>query len=87
METSDLENRTKGKCSSAMDRTVKKQKQEPFIFCAAQFYHNPECRIKRADLQQEERELCMYCNVRQGFDYLITKRNQNRNRIKQASAP
>ena len=92
MGTSDLENRTKGNCSSAMDRTVKKQKQEPFILClcavcAAQFYHNPECRIKRADLQQEERELCMYCNVRQGFDYLITKRNQNRNRIKQASAP
>ena len=33
MGTSDLENRTKGNCSSAMDRTVKKQKQEPFILC------------------------------------------------------
>ena len=53
METSDLENRTKGKCSSAMDRTVKKQKQEPFILClcavcAAQFYHNPSM-IKSAE--------------------------------------
>lgn len=40
--------------------------------CARQFYNSKSCFIRRADLWQAEREVCMFCNTRLGFDFLIS---------------
>lgn len=41
--------------------------------CAKPFYDSEEHFIKRADKNQSSKETCMFCNVRQGYDYLIRK--------------
>ncbi|MCQ4638661.1 type II toxin-antitoxin system PemK/MazF family toxin, partial [Anaerovorax odorimutans] len=52
---------------------IKKKADTPLILClcptcASQFYDNPDYSIRRLDPEQEEKDACMYCSVRQGFD-------------------
>ena len=54
----------------------KKQEGQPLVLClcsvcANQFYDNPAYTIRRLDPEQKEKDTCMYCNVRQGFDYEV----------------
>ena len=42
--------------------------------CAKPFYNSKEHFIIRADRDQTIKEMCMFCNVRQGYDYLIRKK-------------
>ena len=42
--------------------------------CAKPFYESREHYIERADRGQKAKERCMFCNVRQGYDYLIRKK-------------
>lgn len=42
--------------------------------CAKPFYNSKEHFIIRADQDQIIKETCMFCNVRQGYDYLIRKK-------------
>ena len=42
--------------------------------CAKPFYNSKEHFIIRADRDQTIKETCMFCNVRQGYDYLIRKK-------------
>lgn len=42
--------------------------------CAKPFYESNEHYIERADTEQKAKECCMFCNVRQGYDYLIRKK-------------
>lgn len=42
--------------------------------CAKPFYESNEHYIERADREQKSKERCMFCNVRQGYDYLIRKK-------------
>lgn len=42
--------------------------------CAKPFYESKEHYIERADREQKAKERCMFCNVRQGYDYLIRKK-------------
>jgi len=39
--------------------------------CAQQFYDSPIHTIKRVDPKQKVKEPCMFCNVRQGYDFEI----------------
>ena len=39
--------------------------------CAKIFYESPEHFIKRADYGQRKKEVCMFCQSRKGYDYLI----------------
>ena len=41
--------------------------------CAKPFYSSKEHFIIRSDRNQTIKETCMFCNVRQGYDYLILK--------------
>lgn len=49
--------------------------------CAKPFYESKEHYIRRADRNQKAKETCMFCNVRQGYDYLI-KKNYNKNKLR-----
>lgn len=40
-------------------------------YCASQFFNSGSCRIRRADPYQIEKESCIYCGYRKGYDYLI----------------
>lgn len=42
--------------------------------CAKPFYNSKEHFFIRADRDQTIKETCMFCNVRQGYDYLIRKK-------------
>lgn len=42
--------------------------------CAKPFYESDEHYIKRADLHQKIKSQCMFCNVREGYDYLVRKK-------------
>lgn len=42
--------------------------------CAKPFYESAEHFIKRADEKQSTREVCMFCNTRRGYDYLIRRK-------------
>jgi len=42
--------------------------------CAKVFYESPEHFIKRADYGQQKKEVCMFCQSRKGYDYLIRKK-------------
>ena len=46
--------------------------------CASQFYYSPEHIIKRVNLNQEIKETCTYCQVREGYDFEITKKKVKR---------
>ena len=45
--------------------------------CAKPFFESKEHFIQRADKNQTLRETCMFCNVRQGYDYYIRKKYNN----------
>ena len=42
--------------------------------CAKVFYESPEHFIQRADYGQRKKEVCMFCQSRKGYDYLIRKK-------------
>ena len=42
--------------------------------CASQFYTSPGHYIKRANLNQTIKDTCTFCNVRQGFDFLVVQK-------------
>lgn len=42
--------------------------------CAKPFYESREHFIQRADRNQKLKEICMFCNVRQGYDYSVRKK-------------
>lgn len=42
--------------------------------CAKPFYNSKEHFIIRADQRQQIKEVCMFCNSRKGYDYLIRKK-------------
>lgn len=44
--------------------------------CASAFYNIPSYRIVRKDPYQTEKEVCTYCGIRLGYDFLVsTKAN------------
>ena len=45
--------------------------------CVKPFYESGEHFIQRADKNQKLKDTCMFCNVRQGYDYLIKKKYGN----------
>ena len=65
----------KALCSS----TGMKKHDKPVLMClcpicAKPFYDSKEHFIQRADKNQNLKDTCMFCNSRQGYDYLIRKR-------------
>lgn len=42
--------------------------------CASQFYDSPDFHIARIDSMQLEKDVCTYCNSRQGYNYKIYRR-------------
>lgn len=42
--------------------------------CAKPFYNSKEHFIIRADQAQRIKDVCMFCNTRKGYDYLIRKK-------------
>ena len=42
--------------------------------CASAFFNTPGHYIKRADKTQTIKDTCTYCNVRQGYDYIVVDR-------------
>lgn len=42
--------------------------------CAKPFYHSKEHFIIRSDQNQKIKDVCMFCNTRKGYDYLIRKK-------------
>lgn len=42
--------------------------------CASSFYDIPSYKIRRKDPYQVDKELCTYCSIRLGYDFLISKR-------------
>lgn len=42
--------------------------------CVKAFYDSQEHFVKRADMYQSKKDTCMFCNSRQGYDYLIRKK-------------
>lgn len=42
--------------------------------CAKPFYHSKEHFIIRANQNQKIKDVCMFCNTRKGYDYLIRKK-------------
>lgn len=64
----------KALCSS----TGMRKQDKPIIMClcpvcAKPFYDSTEHFIKRTDKNQDSKETCMFCNVRQGYDYLLRR--------------
>lgn len=45
--------------------------------CANAFYETNTYKLIRVDRFQIEKDTCTYCNVRQGYDYIIRKRKSN----------
>lgn len=65
----------KALCSS----TGMRKRDKPILMClcpicAKPFYDSKEHFIQRADKNQNLKDTCMFCNSRQGYDYLIRKR-------------
>lgn len=54
--------------------TAKEQSIELTLcpICAKQFYGSKKHHIRRSRIWQSQRDVCTYCNIRYGFDYLIT---------------
>ena len=44
--------------------------------CAGNFYDVPGHYIRRVNPEQRYKELCMFCNVRNGYDYYIGRKNK-----------
>ncbi|MDR2650184.1 MAG: hypothetical protein LBB94_10775 [Clostridiales bacterium] len=43
--------------------------------CVGQFYNIPGNTVRRTDKNQKIKETCMYCNYRDGYDYVISKKH------------
>lgn len=41
-------------------------------FCVRHFRDVPNQTVRRKDYQQEIKEVCTFCNIRMGYDYVIT---------------
>ena len=52
--------------------------------CAAQFYNSPDHIIRRVDPLRDLKDDCAYCQVRQGYDYLIKKVDKRKRRLQRA---
>lgn len=52
--------------------------------CAAQFYNSPDHIIRRVDPLRDLKDDCTYCQVRQGYDYLIKKVDKRKRRLQRA---
>lgn len=52
--------------------------------CAAQFYNSPDHIIRRVDPLRDWKDDCVYCQVRQGYDYLIKKVDKRKRRLQRA---
>ena len=66
-----------------LDRTEmeKINKAKPLVVslcrvCAGNFYEVPGHYIRRVNPEQRYKELCMFCNVRNGYDYYIGRKNK-----------
>ena len=44
--------------------------------CAAQFFQSSEHVIRRKDMEQTELDTCTYCDIRSGYDFIITSRRK-----------
>ena len=71
----------KALCSS----TGMRKRDKPILMClcpicAKPFYDSKEHFIQRADKTQNLKDTCMFCNSRQGYDYLIRKRYCSENK-------
>ncbi|NCB27372.1 MAG: type II toxin-antitoxin system PemK/MazF family toxin [Bacteroidia bacterium] len=44
--------------------------------CASQFYNSPDHIIRRVNPLQSHKETCTYCDVRNGYDYIIIKKKK-----------
>jgi len=44
--------------------------------CASQFYNSPDHIIRRVNPLQNHKETCTYCDVRNGYDYIIIKKKK-----------
>lgn len=49
--------------------------------CAKPFFESTEHFIQRTEKNQKLKETCMFCNVRQGYDYSIRKKYNGENKI------
>ena len=71
------------KINKALHSSVALPKQDKPILlclcpvCAKPFYESKEHFIKRMDKNQKIKDLCMFCNTRSGYDYLIRKKYNN----------
>lgn len=52
--------------------------------CAAQFYNSTDHIIRRVDPLRDLKDDCTYCQVRQGYDYLIKKVDKRKRRLQRA---
>lgn len=71
------------KINKALHSSVALPKQDKPILlclcpvCAKPFYASKEHFIKRVDKKQKIKDICMFCNTRSGYDYLIRKKYNN----------
>lgn len=48
----------------------------PKEICAGNFYDVPGHYIRRVNPEQRYKDTCMFCNVRNGYDYYIGRKNK-----------
>lgn len=48
--------------------------------CAGHFYNVPNYYIRRVNREQMEKETCMFCNLRKGYDYFIGRKFRENSR-------
>lgn len=58
---------------------IPKEADKPLILslcpvCAGHFYNVPDHYIRRVNPEQRYKEICMFCNLRKGFDYYIGRK-------------
>mgnify|MGYP003207669350 CR=1 FL=1 len=66
-------------------RTLDKRRLENYVctlvvslcrICAGNFYDVPGHYIRRVNPEQRYKDTCMFCNVRNGYDYYIGRKNK-----------
>jgi hypothetical protein len=72
-----MSRRKKKHLRPAAQRLPRKPAPKPMLLClcstcAQQFYNSPEHRIRRADYEQSIKDLCDFCESRNGWDFLVT---------------
>ena len=58
---------------------IPKAAEKPLVLClcpvcAGHFYNVPDHYIRRVNPEQRYKEVCMFCNLRKGYDYYIGKK-------------